>query len=119
MTSDIAIDRHHAGHDLYVTDATHALHPMVPRVLVRCCRCGRLGVGVIETDADRAYTSLMDREFDTGEWWCFDALRIIGSTAAPCPRSATAPAGGTSGNEGGDFRVDTHRADATLGDGAR
>jgi len=86
MTSDIAIDRHHAGHDLYVTDATHALHPMVPRVLVRCCRCGRLGVGVIETDADRAYAGLRDREFDTGEWWFFDALRIVGSTAAPCPR---------------------------------
>ena len=42
MTRDIATDRHHAGHDLYVTDAAHALHPLVPRVLVRCCRCGRL-----------------------------------------------------------------------------
>lgn len=90
MTAIAATDRHHAGHDLYVTDATHALHPLMPRVLVRCCRCGRLGTGLIETEGDRAYALLKDRQFDTGEWWHFESLRIIGSASAPCPRGGAA-----------------------------
>jgi hypothetical protein len=72
------------GHDLYVTDATYAISPLVPRVLLRCERCGCLGVGIIETQSDRDYAATMDREFDAGEWWHFDALRIIGSAAAEC-----------------------------------
>lgn len=87
---DIAAGRHHAGHDLHVTDATHALHPLVPRVLVRCCLCGRLGVGLIETDEDAAYARLKDRQFDVGEWWHFSSLRIIGSAAAQCPSGGAA-----------------------------
>jgi hypothetical protein len=53
-------------------------------VLLRCEQCGCLGVGIIETKSDRDYAATMDREFDTGEWWQFDALRIIGSAAAEC-----------------------------------
>ncbi len=74
------------AHDLYVFDARFATDPVTPRVQLRCCRCGRLGVGLIETAGDRAYAATKDREFDTGEWWDFEALRIIGSVAAPCPR---------------------------------
>ena len=80
------MSRDHGGHDLYVTDATHALSPPAPRVLLRCCRCGRLGVGLIETASDRRYAATKDREFDTGEWWDFESLRIIGSVAADCAR---------------------------------
>lgn len=72
------------GHDLYVTDASHALSQVAPRVLLRCARCGRLGVGIIETQGDRDYAATRDRQFDTGEWWDFEALRITGSAAADC-----------------------------------
>lgn len=78
------------GHDLYVADARFATDPMMPRVLLRCCRCGRLGVGMIETAGDLSYAATMDREFDTGVAWDFEALRIIGSAAAPCPRGGEA-----------------------------
>ena len=80
------MNRHHDGHDLYVTDARYATDPLVPRVLLRCVRCGRLGVGMIESQSDRDYAATKDREFDTGEWWSFERLRIIGSAAAQCPR---------------------------------
>lgn len=73
------------GHDLYVTDATFALSPLTPRVLLRCVRCGRLGTGLIETQRDRDYAATRDRQFDAGEWWCFEHLRIVGSVAASCP----------------------------------
>ena len=76
------------GHDLYVTDACYALDTVAPRVLLRCSRCGRLGVGVIETQSDREYAATKDRQFDTGEWWNFDSLRITGAAGAPCPRGA-------------------------------
>lgn len=74
------------GHDLYVTDAKYATDPLVPRVLLRCCRCGRLGVGLIESSRDREYAASKDSEYDTGEWWHFEDLRITGSAASPCPR---------------------------------
>lgn len=78
------------GHNLHVTDARFATDPLVPRVLLRCCRCGRLGVGMIETESDRAYAATMDREFDTGVAWDFESLRIIGSAATRCPRGGDA-----------------------------
>lgn len=78
------------GHDLYVTDARFAADPLVPRVLLRCCRCGRLGVGMIDTESDRDYAATMDREFDIGMAWDFESLRVVGSAAAPCPRGGAA-----------------------------
>lgn len=74
------------GHDLYVTDARFATDCISPRVLLRCAKCGRLGVGMIETASDRTYAATMDREYETGIAWDFEAMRIIGSAAAPCPR---------------------------------
>jgi hypothetical protein len=79
------MNQNHRGHDLYVTDAAYAVDAMVPRVLLRCARCSRLGVGLIDTQSDRDYARLKDREFDTGEWWHFDELMIIGSLDAVCP----------------------------------
>ena len=74
------------GHDLYVTDARYAADQLAPRVLLRCARCGCLGVGMIDTQEDREYAATKDRDFDTGEWWDFERLRIIGSAAATCQR---------------------------------
>ena len=70
--------RHYGGHDLYVTDASFAAGALVPRVLLRCSRCSCLGIGIIETQGDRDYAAIKDRQYDTGEWWDFEALRITG-----------------------------------------
>jgi hypothetical protein len=73
--------RFSGGHDYYVTDADHALSPTAPRVLLRCCRCNTLAIGLIESESDRRYAATKDRQFDTGEWWDFEELRITGASS--------------------------------------
>ena len=71
-------------HDLYVLDAQFAHSEQRPRVLVRCGCCGRLGVGMIETAGDRVVAARYDSQHDTGHWWGFDSLRLLGMPAR-CP----------------------------------
>jgi hypothetical protein len=73
--------RFSGGHDYYVTEADHALSPIAPRVLLRCCRCNSLAIGLICSDSDRGYAATKDREFDTGEWWDFEELKITGASS--------------------------------------
>jgi hypothetical protein len=95
------MNQNHLGHDIYVINATFAHNPptMVPRVLLLCARCSRLGVGLIETQSDRDYATTKDREFDTVEWWHFDDLRIIGSLDAECPSDCESRGRGRGGPE--------------------
>ena len=72
------------SHDLYVLDAQYSHSPTRPRVLVRCGRCGHLGIGMIDTDGDRRIAARYDSQFDTGHWWGFDDLRLLGMPSA-CP----------------------------------
>lgn len=65
-------------HDLYIVDAKYAHRDIRPRVLVRCGRCNRLGIGMIETIGDRRIARRYDAEYDTGHWWNFDDLRLLG-----------------------------------------
>lgn len=65
-------------HDLYVVDAQYAHEHVRPRVLVQCGRCNRLGVGMIETIGDRAIARRHDTKHDTGHWWGFDDLKLLG-----------------------------------------
>lgn len=65
-------------HDLYIVDGQFAHRPIRPRVLVRCGQCGQLGVGMIDTPGDRRIADRYDSEFDTGHWWGFDSLRLLG-----------------------------------------
>lgn len=93
-------DRFSGGHDYYVTEAGHALSPIAPRVLLRCCRCNTLAIGLIVSDGDREHAATKDREFDTGEWWDFEELKITGAASecpggSPPPRSAETPSGET------------------------
>lgn len=76
--------RFNGGHDYYVTEADRALCTIAPRVLLRCCRCNTLAIGLISSDRDREYAATKDRQFDTGEWWDFEGLKIIGA-ASECP----------------------------------
>jgi hypothetical protein len=78
--------RFSGGHDFYVAEAEHSISPIAPRVLLRCCRCNALAIGLIGSESDREYATTKDREFDTGEWWDFDELKITGA-ASECPRS--------------------------------
>jgi hypothetical protein len=79
-------------HDLYVADAKYAHQTHRPRVLVRCAKCGHLGIGMIETAGDRVIARRYDTEFDTGWWWGFDELKLLGMPTA-CP-AAGREAGG-------------------------
>lgn len=73
-------------HDLYVVDGQYAHAAARPRVLVRCVRCGRLGIGMIEAAGDRLTASRHDSEHDAGHWWNFDNLRLLGMPG-DCPGS--------------------------------
>lgn len=72
------------SHDLYVVDAQFAHMDVRPRVLVRCGKCSMLGVGMIETIGDRAIARRYDAQCDTGHWWGFDDLKVLGMTSR-CP----------------------------------
>jgi hypothetical protein len=76
--------RFNGWHDYYVIDASHAISPIAPRVLLRCCRCNCLAIGLIESCSDLQYAATKDREFDTGEWWDFEELKVTGA-ASKCP----------------------------------
>lgn len=71
-------------HDLYVVDAQFAHRDINPRVLVRCGRCNMLGIGMIETIGDRRIARRYDSQYDTGHWWNFDDLRLLGISSS-CP----------------------------------
>lgn len=86
------MSRFSGGHDWYVTEATYATSPVASRVLLRCCRCNSLAIGLIQADDDRKYAGTKDRQFDTGEWWDFKDLKIMGA-ATSCPSHETAKRG--------------------------
>lgn len=65
-------------HDFYVIDATYSHSDVRPRVLVRCGACGHLGIGMIESAGDRRIAARYDSQFDTGHWWGFEDLRLLG-----------------------------------------
>jgi hypothetical protein len=72
------------GHNFWILDAKFVHAGYMPRVFLKCGRCGLACTGLIETDGDKDAAKRVDETFDTGRENPFSELKLVGAASGQC-----------------------------------